>query len=202
MTNILENAICSHCMRIKRFVQAEEPIYHAAGKSKKLVNLCLPSLIQNTTDAASFAAVDDSGCYIKYYQNLGLGLIVSDWQEQAYNTVLAIYISCPLFFLSLPGGSNNTTTIARRIEQEGEGEGEGEDKEGIGLRFDVAIRIAYHRNSIVRNYVEAVDRQKVLGVLDVEVNPRVWPIRYRMSYEEKRIVKTCDEPLTFRWSGI
>jgi hypothetical protein len=203
MTNILENSICSHCMRIKRFVQAKEPIYHAAGKSKKLVNLCLPPLIQNTTDAASFAAVDDSCCYFKYYQDLGLGLIVSDWQEQAYNAVLAVYISCPLLFLSLPGGSNNTTTIARRIERERE-RTQGEDKEGIGLRFDVAIRIAYNlpNNQILRQYLGAVNREKVPDPLDAEKNPRIWPIRYRMSYEEMRLVKTCDEPLTFRWNGI
>jgi hypothetical protein len=185
-------------MQIKRFVQAEEPIYHTAGKSKKLVNLCLPPLIQNTSDVASFAAVDDSCCYFKYYQDLGLGLIVSDWQEQAYNTVLAIYISCPRLFLPLSGDSNNSNiTLARRMEQERE-----EDKEGIGLRFDFAIRIAYKQSPIVRQYLEAVDRQKVPDVLDTEVNPRVWPIRYHMSYEEMRVVKVCDEPLTFKWNEI
>jgi hypothetical protein len=127
-------------------------------------------------------------------------LIVSDWQEQAYNAVLAVYISCPILFLSLPYGSNNSNiTLARRIEQERE-----EDKEGTAdLRFDAAIRIAYNLpNQIVRRYLDSVDRERVPAILDVEKNPRVWSIRYRMMYEEMRVVKTCDEPLTFKWSEI
>jgi hypothetical protein len=187
-------------MQIKRFVQAEEPIYHAAGKSRKLVNLCLPSPSppQNTTDAVA-SSNDESCCYYRYYNDLGYNntLIVAGWMEETYNNILNVYISCPLLFLSLPGGSNNTTTIARRIEQERE-----EDKEGIGLRFDAAIRIAYKQNPIVRQYLEAVDRQKAPDVLDPEVNPRIWPIRYRMSYEEMRVVKVCDKPLTFKWNEI
>ena len=50
--------------------------------------------------------------------------------------------------------------------------------------------------------MSSVDRQKVLDVLNIEKNPRLWPIRYRLTYEELRVVKVHDEPLTFKWRKI
>jgi hypothetical protein len=211
---LLENAICSHCMQIKRFVQAEEPIYHAAGKSRKLVNLCLPSPSppQNTTDAVA-SSIDESCCYYRYYNDLGYNntLIVAGWMEETYNNILNVYISCPLLYLTLGSSSNGNgdTTLARRttttttttttLERQGEEE-EGEKKPGLAL--SEAVKIAYLRNPIVRKYLEAVDYQKVPHILDINSNPRLFPIRYRLTYEEPLLVKVCDEPLMFRWSEI
>ena len=37
-------------------------------------------------------------------------------------------------------------------------------------------------------------------VLDINRNPRLWPIRYRLLCD-LLVIKTKNDPLTFRWSG-
>ena len=47
------------------------------------------------------------------------------------------------------------------------------------LRFHTAIRMAYNLDQVTRRYLNSVDRDKVPDVLDLECNPRIFPLRWQ-----------------------
>jgi hypothetical protein len=137
----------------------------------------------------------DNSCYFNYYKDLGLGLTVAGWEDKAYDAVLSVYISTPLWVrkLSSPYSfptNDNTVPLRKPLD---------------GLSFADAVRIADKHNPVVRQYFRSVLNEKLKNdedfLLSPELNPRLWPIRFRMTHLESRVVKTCDEPPTFKWSG-
>ena len=60
--------------------------------------------------------------------------------------------------------------------------------------------MAYNLDQVTRRYLNAVDRDKVSDVLDVERNPRIFPLRWQLC-QDSRVIKIQDEPLTFRWNS-
>src|SRR5215212_2417876 len=97
--SIPEKARCFMCGQVKFVREAE--IYYQGGCKLKLAYLCYN--ITNSSDVYT-SSIIDSSCFHQYYDNLGYKLMVSDWYEDAYNTILSIFISSPLYT------SSNTTT--------------------------------------------------------------------------------------------
>ena len=126
--------------------------------------------------------------------------------DVVYKDILSVFISCPLVFLTLPdeGSSNGDTTLARRsttgiVEQQGgrkEADVQSTDKkketDKPGIPVNQAVKIAYMRSASVRKYLADVDSRKVRHILDINSNPRLHPIVYRLTYEEPLVVKVSD----------
>ena len=172
-----EKKLCDFCLKKKYFVRDVEAFYNA-GRSRRIINLCFDIVLYNETSTVETG----DNCYNKYYNELGFNkFIVVDWYQQTYNNILNVF-------------KNNSSSPTKAKD----------------LRFDTALRMAYDDNNdnndqdqkekeITRHYLNAIDRHKVPNVLDVERNPRIFPLRWQLC-QDSRVTKVQDEPLTFRWS--
>jgi hypothetical protein len=70
-----------------------------------------------STAVALAAAKPPSRCHLGFINNSGLPLTVADYADITYNTILSIFISCPLLFLS---NGKDITTVKQIVEGTGE----------------------------------------------------------------------------------
>jgi len=154
--SILENSVCSFCGRRQKLL-IEEEIYYNAGRNKGFVFLCTEHSYrdhENNSTTVALAAAKPSRCHLDFINNSGLALTVADYADITYNTILSIFISCPLLFLS---NGKDITTVKQIVEETGE-EGEGEEGlraevdvegKGKGIKFKTAVKVAYNINPVL-----------------------------------------------------
>jgi hypothetical protein len=178
---------CTMCGRIRTAEKAE--IYYNSGNTLKMRLAYLCNEVINTIHNPAHNLQDC--CYYRYYKDLGYTLTVADWAKISYDTILSIFISSPLIHPSSDSSSSSidtTNTATSKL------------KGGGSITFETAVHVAYTISDIVRQYLTTVDKEIVPDVLNVNLNPRLHPIRYRLLYKEPLVTKVCDEPLTFRWN--
>ena len=146
-------------------------------------------------------------CDQKFYEDLGLikkgsgFLVVNDWISETYKTIRSIFISspCPYYHSTILDDDNNDHDDEKK--KLALSSSEKEDIENISLAF--AVRRAYKISLAVRKYLNAVDKTKI-PIWDIasEKNPRLWPIIWRMLYNEPLLVSVDKGRLIFEWSQI
>lgn len=179
-----DQAVCSMCGKFRYIMPVE--VYQNAGRKLRLEYLCYEVIDTNTGNPAQKL---DNCCYYKYNQHLRFQLVVSDWYQQTYDAILSIFISSPLLRLL----QQAAPSIPPQHHQHLKGG-------GGAITFETAVHVSYAIDPVVRSYLDAVDRKKVPDVLNIEANPRIWSIRYRLTNLEPLVTKVSDEPLIFRWS--
>jgi hypothetical protein len=176
---------CSLCGKQDRFIRQVD-IYYQAGNNLRIENFCIDTPPYNYTTNNS-QDHNDNCCYHKYFHELGFTLSIAGYEEKAYHFIRGIFISSPI--IPTITTKNNKTTVDTRRNR----------LKGGSISFEAAVHVAYSISSIVRQYLNAVDHKKVPDVLDIERNPRLFAIRYRLLCDPL-IIKTRDSPLSFRWS--
>jgi hypothetical protein len=192
-TTIYENKRCTFCGEIKPLVEEVEVFYNK-GRKKRLVFLCFTVETKNNYNNKN---VNDC-CYYKYFNDLGFKIMVAGTFDKVYRTILSIFISSPLIISSsLPPSQeqqnhNNNSNDKRKLCG------------GLrhGLDLITAVRIAYHLDQNVRDYLNAVEREKIPegGEIVSMDNPRLWPIVWQLMHAEPLVEVVSDEdPLVLRW---
>jgi hypothetical protein len=191
--NTVRPGRCSLCGREDRLVEEVE-VYYRKGEKMRLANLCYDEIQPQQKRTFFITPVDkfdDDDCYCryKYFRDLGFTLIVAGWFQETYDVIRSVYISSPLLFPKASSTSSAAVITTTTSKLRG----------GIAIPFDTAVHTAYMISHIARQYISAVDKDKVPDIMDVVMNPRLWSIRYKLACDPI-IEQVSAKPLIFRWN--
>jgi hypothetical protein len=147
----------------------ETEIYYKQGRKKRINYLCYEPRRTAYNN-------NNYNCYINYLDEIGYPkLQVAGYYDRAYQDILSIFISSPLF--------HNSKKLS----------------DSKKMKLMDALKIAYSISEPVRCYMNAVNKEKVSDVCSLD-NPKVWPIVWQLMHAEPLIeVVSSGDPLVLRW---